>query len=422
MGAPVALDLPQIPTYRLERAIYRRGDLEHPLLYRGLWGPGGRSPEALSQPLRRAITLRFYDRAGTLVRVLSTNAQRGYLTALSWEITNQGCGLCNLTSTEDLSLSFDYRVSVHLWNQSSPVYSGYMLRDPATGGTDRVFSYEFQGGRQLLDRVYVTATYGAQSVLAIVLDQLRAAGQRLPIAFNEAKIDTIAYSTVGDLKFLRMPLSKVLSQLADLAGGYEWGVDEDAEFFFRAKSEDVDMHTWVGKHLQTYTPGADYSEICNRLFIKTGKVRSDLAATDPYYKTNWLPDAVEDAGPGSSQDVYGLREGEYSAPSVLNLVDALVAGQVELNRRKGPRRFASVAGLTYEGTPFSVTGQARIVGRDGSELVYPKKRLRYALAGERITLELELGDFDDTPGDLMGRLAAAAAAENLARQQSQQQL
>lgn len=418
----MAVTPPRIPTYRLERAIYRRGDLENPLVYRGLWGPGGPTPDALTQPLRRAITLRFYDRAGTLVRQLGTNAQTGYITALAWDLTNQGCGTCNLTVTEDLGLQFDYRVAVHLWNQVEPTWSGFLLRDPSTGGTSRLFSYEFQGGRQLLDRVYVTATYGSQSVLAIVLDVLRAAELRLPIAFNEGKVDTIAYSTVGDLKFLRTPLSKVLSQLSDLAGGYEFGVDHQAEFFFRAPSSTVDLHTWVGKHLQTYTPGNDYSEICNRLYIKTGKVRSDLDPADPFYKTNWLPDYVEDAGPGSSQDLYNLREGEYSAPSVLNLVDALVAGTVEMNKRKNPRRFASVSGLTYDGTNLSTAGQARIVGRDGTEQTYPKKRLRYTVDGARISVELELGDFDDSPGDIVGRLAAAVAGENLARQQSQQQL
>lgn len=418
----MAVTPPRIPTYRLERALYRRGDLENPLVYRGPWGPGGPTPDNLTQPLRRAITLRFYDRSKTLVRMLSTNAQRGLVTSLAWELTNQGCGTCSLGLVEDIGLEHDYRIDVHLWNQAEPVYSGFLLRPPGDGGTDRIFAYEFQGGRQLLDRVYVTATYGSQSVLAIVLDVLRQAELRLPVAFNASKVDTIAYSTVGELKFLRMPLSKVLNQLADLAGGYEWGVDHQAEFFFRAPSTEVDLHTWVGRHLQTYAPGQDYSEICNRLYIKTGKVRSDLDPSDTFYKTNWLPDFVEDAGPGSSQDVYGLREGEYSAPSVLNLVDALVAGTVELGRRKGPRKFATVSGLTYEGVTPSVSGQARIVGRGGAELTYPKKRLRYSAEGSRVRVDLELGDFDDSPGDIVGRLAAAAAAENLARQQSQQQL
>jgi hypothetical protein len=412
-----------IPTYRLQNAIYRRGDLDNPLVYRGVWGPGGLGPGQLVQPSRRAITLRFYDRDGLLVRVLSSNAQQGYFTGIAWDISDTGCGQCDLNVTEDLGLSHDYRLDVHLWNQITPVFSGFLLEQPDEGTTERLFAYSFLGGYYLLDRIYITATYSAQSVYQIVLDLLRQIEGRLPLVrFNQSKIDYIAYNTVGELKFLRMKLTSVLKQLAGLAGGYSWGVDHERELFFRAPSSEVDTHTWVGKHLQTYIPRTSTRDIVNRLFIKGGKVRNDLPTDDPYYKTNWIPDALDDQGPGSSQELYGVREGEYSAPSVLNLVDALVAGQNELNRRKIPRSWATVTGMSFDGTVPSVDGLARIIGRNGVERTFPKKRLRYSVESGRVQVDLELGDFDPTPGDLVGRLAASEASEQLARQQSQQQL
>lgn len=415
----MAVEFPRIPVYRLERAQYRRGDLDNPLIYRGLWGPAGLGPGPLVQPNRRAITLRFYDHAGLLTRVLSSNAQQGYILGLDWEISDVGPGQCNLKTSQELGLGFDYRLDVHLWNQLTPVYSGFLVEDPSPGSTERVASYTFLGGYHLLDRVYITATYSAQSVYGIVADVLSQAQARLPIALNALKLEPVTYSTIGELKFLRTKLTAVLKQLAALAGGYNWGVDSETEFFFQKPSQEVDMHRWVGKHLETYVARNDYRDIITRLYIKTGKVRSDLPADDPLYKTNWLPDYLDDA---PAQEIYKIREGEYSAPSVLNLVDALVAGQVELDRRKVPRKFASVTGMTFDGEVPTVRGQARIIGRGGEQLIYPKKRLRYSVDGSRVKVDLELGDYDPTPGDLIGRLAATEAAEQLARQQSQQQL
>lgn len=421
LAAEMAITPPDIPAYRLQQAQYRRGDLENPLIYRGLWGPGSLGPGELVQPSRRAITLRFYDRDGLLVRVISSNAQQGYLLGLSWDTSDVGCGQCDLKVSEDLGLSHDFRCDVHLWNQILPIYSGFLLQEPSAGSTERVFAYSFWGGYHLLDRVYVTATYSAQSVYSVVLDVLQQAGLRLSgrVKLNRDKVDYIAYNLSGNLKFLRTKLTAVLKQLAQLAGGYSWGVDAEGDFFFRAPSTEVDLHSWVGKHLETYVPRQDTSQIVNRLFVKTGKVRSDLDPTDTFYKTNWLPDALDDE---ASQAIYGIREGEYSAPSVLGLVDALVAGQVELDRLKVPRQSATVSGLTFDGTVHQVRGKARIIGRGGAEQTLPKKRLRYSVEGGRVKLELELGDFDPTPGDLIGRLAASEAAEALTRQQSQQQL
>ncbi len=419
LAAAVAIEFPRIPVYRLDRAQYRRGDLDNPLIYRGLWGPAGLGPGPLEQPSRRAITLRFYDRDGLLRRVLSSNAQHFPLVGLSWDVSDVGCGQLDLKLSEDIGLEFDYRCDVHLWNQLTPVYSGFLVEEPAPGSTERIAAYTFLGGYYLLDRVYITGTYTAQKLYGIVVDVFNQAAARLRVTVNSLKIDPVTYTTFGDLKFLRTKFTAVLKQLAALAGGFSWGVDAEGEFFFQAPTDEVDLHTWVGKHLETYVPRVDTRDVVTRLYIKTGKVRSDLPTTDTFYKTNWLPDQLDDA---PAQAIYGIREGEYSAPSVLNLVDALVAGQVELDRRKVPRRFASVTGMTFAGEVPTVRGQARIVGRGGQELTYPKKRLRYSVEGSRVKVDLELGDYDPTPGDLIGRLAATEAAEQLARQQSQQQL
>jgi len=416
----LAIEIPQTLIYRLPRALYRRGNLDQPLIYRGLWGPVRPGPLALSQPLRSGLTLRFYNREDILHSIVSSNAQRCQVIALRFELLETGCGLFDLTLGEPPSgIGQDFRCDVHLWNSSTPIYSGFINRLPGAGTTERNTNLQGFGGMALLDRVYITQTYEAQSVRSIVLDVIRQAEQRVRVTADQSQVDAISYSTQGQIKFLRTPIKTALKQLASLAGGYSWGIDANRKFFFRAPSTEVDLHAWTGKHLETYIANEDYSEIVTRLYVKAGKVRSDLAPTETFYKTNWVPDQIDDK---DAQATYEIREGEYSAPSVLNLVDALQAGFVELQKLKAPRRFATVSGMEFSGTPLTATGYARITGTDGSQLTYPKKRLRYSLDGSRVRVDLELGDIDPSPGDLVAQLNQHQAAESLARQNSQQQI
>lgn len=395
----------------------------------GRWGLVYRRPldlvppaaAGLTQPRRPGVTLRLYDRQDVLQRIVSSNAQRSPLLALNWELLDSGCGSFDLELAEDLGVEHGWRVDVHLWNDPDPVYSGFVRELPGPGTTEQTWEISGHGAVDYFDKVLLTGTYQAQQVRGIVLDIIRQAEQRLRIIVDDGLIAPTTYILSGQMKFLRTSLRQALQQLANLAGGYVWGVGADRRFFFRPPSQAIDLHRWVGKHLETYVPRSDSSQLANRIFVKFGKVRDDLSNTSPFYKTNWGVDPVEDF---PSQETYGLLEGEYSAPSVLNLIDAYWAASAELKRRKQPIQRATVRGLEYNGEPLTAEGLARIVGRGGHQLILRKKRLKYTLrSGSRVEVGLDLGEqLPETPASWFSQIVFSGAAEALARQQSQVQL
>lgn len=418
-GSNLSDPVETVPIYRQADLIYRRAP-ENPLIYRAIYGDPSGVSASLTQPSRRAITLRIYDRDGVLQHILSSNAAELFLGRLSWDVLDTGCGNAQLELLRDYRIEQDFRVDIHLWNNPEPVYSGFLLERPGAGTTERTWRYEVVGGSGLLERVFVSAVYEGQPVSSIALDLLQQIESRLPqLQVFPVDVEPCSYTTQGTIRFLRTPVKQALQQVADLAGGYVWGVDERRRMFFRAPAIEVDLHTWASRHLRTYEPREDYSEIVTDLYVKGGKIRDDLPPEDPYHKTNWLPDVLVDE---AARELYGLREGEYAAPSVLSLIDAAWAGGNELARLSQPRISAKVEGMLYAGTPLTASGQARVIGRNGEQSVLPKRRLRYDVSRSSVTIGLELGDVQYTLADRIWQLKAREAKESLARQQSQQQL
>lgn len=402
---------------------YRRGGTGYRLpgiAYRRTYDEVFSGAAALVQPRRRAVTVRVYDKDDLLVQVFSSNTQRPTLVGLSWELLDTGCGEFTLELATDPGLHHDYRVDIHLWNDPDPIYSGLVQRVPDAGTTERTATYGGYGFLALLNRMLVTEKYGAQNVRGIVNDLVAKLSVRQPrLVADQTQVDYAPYNTVGALDFLRATAKEALKQLSELAGGYAWGVDADRKLFFKAPNQAVDMHRWYGHHLETFVPQSESDDIVTVVYTKAGKVRSDLPADSPFYKTNWLEEPIkDDAAIGD----WGWREGIYTAPSVLSLVDAAVGATVYLAQKSKPRQYASVRGLVYDGERLSCTGQARIVGRNGNQLILPKKKLKFKLNSTGVDVSLELGDLDYTAAVVVSRLAALGAAENLARQNSQKQL
>lgn len=402
---------------------YRRGGTGYHLpgiVYRRTYDEVFSGAAALVQPNRRAVTIRVYDKDDLQVACISSNSQRCTILGLSWDLLDTGCGEFTLELSEDPGLQHDHRVDIHLWNNTTPIYSGFVQRLPEPGTTERTATYGGFGFLAQLDRMVMTETYNAQNVRGIVTDLAAKVSARLPrILADSTQVDYVQYNTSGKLDFLRIPAKDCFKQLAELAGGYTWGVDAQRRLFFKAPDQAVDMHSWVGRHLETFVPQSESDDIVNVAYIKGGKVRSDLPTDSPFYKTNWLEEPIK---VDASIELWGWREGIYSAPSVLSLVDAAVAATVWLANKSKPRQYASVRGLVYSGELMSCSGRARIVGRGGHQLILPKKKLRFKLSPTGVDVSLELGDLDYSTAVVVSRLAAAAAAENLARQNSQKQL
>lgn len=405
----------RIPGYRNPGIGYRRPGVVYRRDYDELI-----KSTALVQPSRRGVTVRIYDKDDLLVSQLSSNSQICQLIGLSWKLLETGCGEFELETSVRLPVDHDYRVDVHLWNKAVPVYSGLIQNIPDPGSTERTFRYEGYGFFDYINRMIISSTYPAQSLRGIAVDLANQAAARYKrFEVDYSLVSSSSYAMTGQLDFLNTPLKDALKQVSDLSGDYVWGINAERKFFFQPRSEDVDMYLWVGKHLKTWIPRSDSSNIVNTLFIKCGTVRKDIPSTNPLYKTNWLDAPATDP---ASIEQFGIREGIFTAPSVLGLIDAQQAGQIELSRRAQPRRYASVSGLVYTGQDLSCTGSARVIGEGGEELILPKKSLKCTLKSTYLEISLELGDLEYGAALIVARLAAVAALENLARQNSQKQL
>lgn len=411
--------------YRLPGLLYRSG-----LIYRGLYGGGDAVAGGVVLPRRRGVLLRLFDPQGRRVAEITTNSGRQTLHKLSFELLPTGPGAFDMELTElppGVEPSHEWRVDVHLWNSVSPIYSGYVQEPPLPGGTDYGFAYEGHGYFGQTERVLVSGRYEPGTLVHQAVDDLvrREIEPRTGVLYRASKIEATTYRLQSPLKFLNTPFRDAMRQLANLAGGWEWGVDELRHFWFRAEDDSVidAARLWVGKHVETAVFRADSSKVLNHLRISQGQVRNDLASDHPLYKTNWLEDPLEDVGVGSSQERYGIRMGVHRAPNVLSPTDAVRSAAAELRRRRDAPPRATVKGLEFQGVPITCRGLARIASRDGRQIyLLAPKRARYRVEGARVAVDLELGDLEPRPYHFEAELVARQAAEELARQASQQQL
>lgn len=412
-------------------------------IYRGLrlGSPTG----GLTQPSRSGGTIRIYDRDDQLVRVVSSNAGRNILQKCSFELLPTGPGKFDLTLTERVDVEHDYRVDIHVWNSPKPWYSGFVQHLPNAGTTERSWAISGFGFFAMVEDSLVTGKWPAgtypHQIAADLAKQLQAdTGGRISIgpisATTQAtqifQVDStgkvlqgtpvayVNYTTAGNVQFLRTPFKDAMRVVTDLSGEYEWGVDENRQFFFREISQAVtdDSRWWAGRHLETYVPAEDSSKIKNRMYIKLGTQRHDLAADSPLFGTNFLELPLEDT---ESQQLYRVRTGIYSAAAALDPTDATRAAAVELARLARPIQKATVTGIDFAGQRISAQGQARITGRGGVPLTLRKVKITYTMQAASWKMDLQLGDLDRTPGSFLSLVNRAIAEAALVQQNTQNQ-
>lgn len=413
LAAPMAI----IPIYHQDGDFYRyKPDSK---IYRQL--PGALYGSGLPQPHRRAITIRVYDRTDILKEIVSSNTGEGFLVDASFDLQGSGCGAFEVELTKKIDVGHDWRFDIHLWNDPLPWYSGFLQRLPRAGSTERSYKYSGHGGVSMFSRVQLSKKYPGQRVDKIVKDVFQTAEAALGsrIIYAESLIDVSKYSTTADVRFINTPMKDAMKQLSNLAGGFEYGVDERRRMFFRKPSTKVDVHAWVGKHVETYVPEEDSSGVVNVMKIKAGKVRTDIPTDNLYYKTNFLLTQLENK---KSIEDYGRREGTYSAPSVISLIDATRAAAVDLKRKMVPPVTAKVRNILLEGQKISASGYFRVIGKGGVSLTLPMKKVKYTIRGAREMVEADLGELVNEVASWVADLKAREALEDLARQQSQNQL
>lgn len=223
--------------------------------------------------------LKIYNRATPPVKVAEIVGDMKNATLASLEFTllrNGGCGPFSFILGEEyaeINIDYNYRVEICFYTQSDPWFTGYITELPQKG-TDPSRRYAGVGYFQQLEHVRVNeADTAGQDVANIVKDIYDDyLNGDTDIEWNTDKIDTPIYTTAATQFWERITARACFETLAELAQQFEFGVDAERDFYFRAISPLVLEKFWIGKHLTEFKPTEDQSDLCNRLYIRCGRL------------------------------------------------------------------------------------------------------------------------------------------------------
>lgn len=355
---------------------------------------GGVLPDDKINYLPQLYTIIAYNADGTKTAMFGAGAEKNTIEQLTFEIVETGCGQVQITFRElpnNTQLDYRQRIDIHLFNDSRPWYSGYIITRPVIGTTDDTFKFTGHGFYNLLDKVFIFKTYENMEVSKIVADIAKQIETKVGLTYNSNKITSAAYS-ITKIEFNGVSAKEALKQLTDFAIDFVYGVDEYRQLYFRPRNNEINEQArfWVGQHISKYSPTWDVEKIVNRAYIKGAAV--DVEGEQ------WLA-TVEDV---DSQAEYGIQEAVWSLPSAYSTADAGRWGINQIGKYKEPVKSAKVSDVILEyskpdGSFFvrklSTQGQAAITDLDGNRYDYPITKLKYTISGtDGIKLDMELGE------------------------------
>ena len=227
-------------------------------------------------------------------------------------LRNGGCADFSFTLSEEYTkatINYNYRVEICLYSQPNPWFTGFITKLPKKG-TDTIQEYSGYGYVKQLDWVRVNEIDTAQKVADIVEDTVDnyILINLTDIQKNGHKLDSLIYQMNSTVYWTRISALDMFQRLQQLAVNYEFGVDEERDFYFRAIETNVKEKFWIGKHLTTFHSQEDAESIRNRLYLLCGRLTngSDYVLTVPHPSLPTSP----------SQTTYGLREDVVVAPEL----------------------------------------------------------------------------------------------------------
>ncbi len=257
-------------------------------------------------------TLKIYDTSDAKVAEIAGDLENTTLVNLKFKTNRKGgCERFSFELAEPYTtatIAYNYKVEIYLFNHFSPWFTGYIEEVPDTAGTDSIQHYTGYGYFEKFNKKLVNDSFTAQEISVIatsVLDDDIIANYPA-ITKNTDKIEATGYTLAGTLQFERQFAKDVFTLLADIANDYEFGVDQDAEFFFRAIDATILERFWVGTHITDFTPEKDYNQIVNRWYIYA----------PPFSDGSNYQIMVENA---ASQSSYGLAEDFIDAPAIISI-------------------------------------------------------------------------------------------------------
>lgn len=336
----------------------------------------------------RGFKLIFYDLSDVKIGELGSDVKVGMVSAVNFELMGLGCGAFSFVCDNEpgFTISYRTRVDIHPYFDSIPWFTGFIQTLPQPG-KKRPYEYSGFGFFEQLDWVTVTEAYDSVDIAVIVKDIVQnTVAPNTQIVYNASKVETTGY-VVDPLDFYLVSAKDAIQSLADMAQGYEFGVDDSREFYFRAIDTDVYHSFWAGKHFQEVEIEKNPYAIRNRLFIKVGLIQGEGYG---YIKEGSNCIGYEEDT--TSISTYGLREAVITAPDVLNVDDAKEWAKEILSKIKDPEIKAKIKNVMFDQTRVKIIakGKARVTAYDSTEYTLYIKRVGYSISAEGITGDIDL--------------------------------
>ena len=330
----------------------------------------------------KGFKLVFYNTSQAKVGELGADVKIGRVSEIEFELMDFGCGAFSfvLDSFPAFPIGYRMRVDVHPYFDAAPWFSGFVQTVPKPGQKPP-YRYIGFGFFEQLDWVMVTASYQNTEISVIIKDIVQnIVAPNTQIAYNASKVEATSY-TVADISFDHALAKDAIQQLAAIAQGYEFGVDNSREFYFRPIDTEEYYFYWAGRHFQDVEIEEDPLSVRNKLYVKGGKIQAG--------GTN-IVGSISDA---DSIATYGLREDMVTAPDVLNTADALQwAGQM-LAEKKAPQTKARIKNVFFDTTKAKIDskGRIRITTFDDATYTLQIKRVLYRISSAGTLGEIEGG-------------------------------
>ncbi|MEA3485162.1 MAG: hypothetical protein U9R03_00450 [Candidatus Aerophobetes bacterium] len=336
----------------------------------------------------RGFKLKFYNLADEKIGELGSDVKEGKVLNTNFELLTSGCGAFSFVIDDNPGFDITYRtrVDIHPYFQDIPWFTGFVQTLPQPG-KKRPYEYTGFGFFDQLNWITVTKSYETQDVSLIVKDIIQnIVAPNTQIVYNAAKIETTGY-TVDEIDFYLAFAKDAIQSLADMATGYEFGVDNSREFYFRAIDTDVHYSYWVGKHFQDIEINKNPFTVRNRLYIKVGLIQGEGYG---YIKEGSNCIGYEEDT--TSISTYGLREEIVTAPDVLNIMDAREWAKQILAEMKDPEVRATIQNVLFDATKAKIDakGKIRVTVFDGTEYTLFVDKVSYNISSAGILGQMEL--------------------------------
>jgi len=224
----------------------------------------------------KGFKIKFYDLSDNKLYELGTDVKRGRISSANFELMDFGCGAFSflLDDKPPFDLTYRIRADIHLYFDEVAWFTGFIQTIPQPGQRK---PYEFSGFGffEQLDWVTISESYESQDVADIVKDIVQnTVAPNTQIIYNASKIEATGY-TVNAIDFYLSFAKDAIQSLADIAQGFEFGVDNVREFYFRAIDTDTKYHFWAGRQFQNMQIEEDPLSVRNRLYIKVGLIQGE---------------------------------------------------------------------------------------------------------------------------------------------------